>query len=285
MRKYQRIITRKAVLIVSPGKGNNFLPGAKKDPINVKEFLKSESGGAWYDEEIVILNDPSYFEVQQTVDGAIADYVFVYYSGHGYTDAEKNRMLCLRDYNISDTTLLNASPRQLVVIDACRNFAGEGLGEIIFPEPEFYYFEGSPARDIFTTYIENSPVGKLIVHGTRSGHYSYDSPTGGMFTSALLSVSARINAPVTYLPATIKSVLSHVPSVLEEKGNSQRPSIAYQLGNMTVPFAIGVPRGVYRRQVRKIPQRTVQAVQSTGNGWGGLAATVLIVCAIAAVAK
>ena len=50
---------RRALLIGCPGKGNDFLPGVKKDIENYKEYLKSNNGGKWYDDEIISLYDSS----------------------------------------------------------------------------------------------------------------------------------------------------------------------------------------------------------------------------------
>lgn len=265
-----KLPTRKAILIGCPGIGINFLSGVKQDLKNVSKYLQSEKGGVWYESEIDLLYNPTFAQVKQAIKNAIADYVVVYFSGHGYTDIDTNgRMICLKDYEISDNHLLNNSLRQLVVIDACRNEVGQGLSGVPDFEPQWEYFTGSPVRELFDNYIKNSPAGKLIVHGTQRGEYSYDSSTGGMFTNALLYIGTRIKADQKYTQAPISKVLNYIPEILQQQENYQIPSIAYRTGNLKVPFAIGVPK--YNLQKSTKTARKQQSVtngnQSSGGGW------------------
>jgi len=279
MNYYNQYPTRKAILIGCPGSGDSFLNGVKQDLNNVSKYLQCEKGGVWYENEIEPLYNPSFNQVKQALQNSIADYVFVYFSGHGYTDNDTNsRMICLKDYCISDKHLLNASHRQLVLIDACRNLSGQGLSGLPDFEQEWSYYTGSPVRDLFDRYIQNSPPGKLIIHGTQKGHYSYDSSTGGMFTNALLNIGTRIKAEQKYTQASISRVLEFVPQVLQKQGNSQIPSIAYKTGNLTIPFSIGVPKSNLSKAIRTVPQRQLANVSnnSSNAGWAVLGLSLLV---------
>lgn len=272
MSYYNQYPKRKAILIGCPGSGDSFLSGVKQDLENVSKYLQSEKGGVWYENEIKPLYNPSYLQVKQAIENAVADYVLVYFSGHGYTDTDNNaRMICLKDYDISDKHLLNNSLRQLVLIDACRNEVGQGLSGIPDFEPQWVYFTGSPVRELFDNYIKKSPVGKLIVHGTQRGEYSYDSSTGGMFTNALLNIGTRIKADQKYTQAPISTVLNYVPQVLQPQGNFQIPSIAYKTGNLTVPFAIGIPKYNMPKATRTVRQRQLATTNNSSSGGGWLA--------------
>lgn len=278
MSSYNQYPTRKAVLIGCPGSGNSFLSGVKQDLENVSKYLQSEKGGVWYKHEIEPIYNPSYTQVKKAIEKAIADYVFIYFSGHGYTDGDTNaRMICLKDYYISDKHLLNNSYRQLVLIDACRNEVRPGISGIPDYEPEWHYFTGSPVRQLFDNYIKSSPAGKLIVHGTQRGEYSYDSSTGGMFTNALLNIGTRIKADQKYSQVSIRTVLNYVPQVLQPQGNSQIPSIAYKTGNLTVPFAIGVPKSAPQKTFNRLPQRQLATSKaSSSNDWLALGFGLLV---------
>ncbi|HRJ29760.1 MAG TPA: caspase family protein [Cyclobacteriaceae bacterium] len=261
------VITRKAVLIGSPGHQNNFLRGVGSDIRNMSKFLQSNKGGAWRKEDILILDNPNLAQVSLVLRSVTADYLFVYFSGHGYTDWRRGlRMLALRDYNIQDLHLLNSSPRQLIIVDACRSYAAPGLSGVPAFEDHVDHFEGSPAHELFNEYIACSPEGKLIVHATQPGKVSIDSPSGGHFTQALLRVATRMKTKEDYLPCLIDSVLTHVPGVLRKNRNFQIPSIVYEEGNLTVPFALGST------------QPSLKGKQKTGSGElvGTLAITLLL---------
>lgn len=231
-------VSRKAILIGCPGHNGNFLPGVKRDLENMSRFLQSNKGGAWMRNEIIILQNPSRYEALSLVQHTIADYVFVYFSGHGFSALNNSRMVVLRDHAISDCDLLNDSPRQLVIIDACRNYSAPGLSGVPEFDEQVDHFE-SAAYQVFSESIACSPEGKLIVHATQPGKYSYDSPSGGYFTQALLHIATRMKTEEYYSPCTVNNVLYHVPTLLKQNRNSQIPSITYRSGNLTVPFALG----------------------------------------------
>ena len=233
-------ITRKAIVIGCPGRDGNFLRGVKHDLQLMSRFLQSNKGGAWEKNEIVLLNNPTISEVKYVTQSTNVDYSMVYFSGHGYTDKNSNnRMIVLRDGSIPDWQLLNQSPRQLVLVDACRNYLAPGLSGVPAFEDAIDHFEGSPAYELFSECIAMSPYGSLIVHATQEGKYSYDSPRGGCFTQALMHISTRMKTDSDYSPCSIQSILPHVPKVLKVMGNTQAPTITYSSGNLKVPFAFG----------------------------------------------
>lgn len=233
-------ITRKALLIGCPGKSNTFLPGVKKDLQQMGRFLQSNKGGAWKRDEIISLDNPSVDETVNIIQSLLVDYLLIYFSGHGYTDIlSNNRMISLRDGNIPDWQLLNKSPRQLVLVDACRNYLAPGLSGIPAFEDSIDHFEGPPTYELFSECIAMSPYGSVIVHATQEGRYSYDSPKGGYFTQTLIHVSTRIKTDSDYSPCSIQSILANVPKVLKSMGNTQTPTISYISGDLKVPFAFG----------------------------------------------
>jgi hypothetical protein len=262
-------ITRKAILIGCPGSGNSFLRGVAEDLINMENFLQSDKGGRWFPDEIVTLTNPSFEKVFSVVHSTNEDYNFIYFSGHGFTSHDNSRMLALRDNNIADLFFINDSPRQLIVVDACRNYVAPGISGIPDLGEEWFSFDGVyEAREMFDNYIVNSPHGKTIIHATQIGEYSYDSSTGGYFTKALLNISTRVMAE-TYRPIFITRVLDFVPQVLQKQGNSQVPCITYTQGNLIVPFAIAVPQTSQSKpQPRRIPQRQFATTNNNSSGAG-----------------
>lgn len=271
-------VTRKAILIGCPGSGNSYLHGVAEDLTNVKNFLQSDKGGRWYSNEIIRLNNPTFEQLFQIIHSTKTDYNFIYFSGHGFTSQNWKRMLALRDNNIEDLFFINDSHRQLIVIDACRNYVAPGISGIPDLGEQWEHFDGVyEARIMFDRYIANSPYGKTIVHATQKGHYSYDSSTGGYFTKALLNITTRVKSE-TYKPIFINKVVDVLPQVLQKQGNSQVPEIAYSEGQLIVPFAIAVPQLTIPKP--RFPQRQLVTTNnnSSGAGWAllGLAAIFLI---------
>ncbi len=278
-----RNVNRKAILISCPGSGSSFLPGPATDLENFKEFLQSDKGGRWYANEITTLPNPTFDQLFDVVHSTKADYNFIYFSGHGYTTDEFKRMVALRDSNIEDLFFINDSRRQLIIIDACRNYIGTGISGTLDLGEQWEHFDGVyEAREIFDRHIKNSPHGKTIVHATQVGQYSYDSQTGGYFTKTLLHVSTRIKTE-TYRPIFISQILPVLPKVLKKQGNAQIPEITYIEGNMKVPFTIAVPKMIFPKP--KIPQKKYATVTVDNSAGGGLLLFGLVLLLIAASSK
>jgi hypothetical protein len=268
-------ITRKAILIGCPGKKDRLLRGVKIDLLRISKFLQSDKGGAWNRNEIFCLEDPGLTEVISIVKAAIADYVFVYFSGHGYTGIGNSRMITLRDQSMNDLNLLNSSPRQLVVVDACRNYTAPGLGDVPAFEDDVDHFEAQSTYELFSECIATSPEGKLIIHSTQPGKYAYDSPSGGYFTQALLHISTHMSASVIYTPCSIQSVLNHVPRLLQANSNNQIPGITYSEGHLAVPFAFSSNAGLESKS----------QIDSSKELTGAILVTLALVCVVIAVSN
>jgi hypothetical protein len=235
-------IKRRAVLVGCPGPADNFLNGVRHDLNNFPNYLKSDRGGKWDDSEITILNNPTSAELRFVVENAIADYTFIYFSGHGYQEIRtQTDLICLRDTDIPVLELLNKSPKQLVLVDACRNEMGYQISGVPEFETPFDDFSGSPVRELFDDCIRTSHSGAMIVYGTQPGCPAFDSRNGGVFTNALFKIAKKFDYGSTYNTVPLRTALEYVPLELLKKGKHQIPSIVFESGQLTVPFAISLP--------------------------------------------
>lgn len=271
-------ITRKAIIIGCPGKGNNYLFGVDYDLQNITTYLLSDRGGHWFENEITTLTNPTEQKIHTIVASAYADYVLIYFSGHGYTSTTHERMLVTNDKAISDLSLLNKSPRQLIIIDACRNYVRPGISGLPDFGDAYLDFEGQyPSRDMFDRRIAASPHGKMIIHATKKGKYSLDSSNGGYFTKALLHAATGIKLMANTV-CSIEQILIYVPSILKSQGANQIPSISYSTGNLQVPFAVEIAN--QQEYKNHLPKPLTRLEQGQPNMAG--AALLLLVLIIAA---
>ncbi|MBS1563313.1 MAG: caspase family protein [Bacteroidetes bacterium] len=234
-------VTRRAVLIGAPGKEPHFLRGVQHDLRNLKRFLQSERGGSFFAEEIIILTNPSFGDIIAAIFGSSVDYLFVYFSGHGCTRNGNQRMIALDGYERRDIDLLNREcPRQLVIVDACRDFVREGPGAIGGLGDRFDSFTGSATRELFDEWILHSPRGHVILHATAPGKSACDTNRGGVFTRAWLdNANHFIPEPgYDYAPVYLPLLLQQTVYSLEAKEEEQRPEIVFHEGDFLVPFAV-----------------------------------------------
>ena len=252
MRSTRETIKRIAVLIGCPGMGPSSLRGVHPDIRNMYQYHRSPRGGAWLPEEIIVLWSPTREQLLDIIGGIEADFLRVYFSGHGCADLVYDRtpgvegivdvrMLALSGNDlVCDLELVNWSiPRQEIICDCCRLRPGarisgipETFEEIPFTEEEFY-----EARELFNKYIQLSPEGKVIIHSTLDGEPAADTDAGGTFTFALLESALNYQSTHRNMPAGLDLMLDRAARQLS-KSCTQCPEIIYLDGHITVPFAL-----------------------------------------------
>lgn len=104
------------------------LPGARRDAEKWISFLGSELGGAWNEEEMLLLHKPASAFVRSLVGQHSQDYVFLAFSGHGFEEYNPTlrkdvTKICLNDYERA-VTVDAIAPFRLgtIVLDCCRGF-------------------------------------------------------------------------------------------------------------------------------------------------------------------
>lgn len=117
---------RKALLIGSPG-----LPGTKtyledmtKNDLNkIKSYLMSNSGGKWYEEEILLIDTNNISEVKRYIEHVRSennDFVFCAFTGHGWYDGNRStRVFEIGNNNLYESELRQLSSKQISVFDSC----------------------------------------------------------------------------------------------------------------------------------------------------------------------
>jgi len=126
------VINRYAIIIeASNVKNQDFLPGARLDARNWYSFLTSDLGGAWNDNEICVLSQPSSYAIRRLLLQHSRDYVFLAFSGHGFEEYSFSSRkyvtkICLNDSE--QAVAIDAiTPTQLgtSIFDCCRGIERE----------------------------------------------------------------------------------------------------------------------------------------------------------------
>jgi Caspase domain len=246
---------RKAILIGSQTPAAKKIPGVYKDLESFKRFLIAPSGGAWNEREIIIRTDPSLVELEKLFSGFVADYLLIYFSGHGFTRLDGARMLCFQEGDFADQQLIecNPSPRKLMLVDACRTRERPGRIGAIWPEEKWDYATGySEARAIFDQYISDSAFGWTIVHATEFDHPAIENENGGYFTQAILDVMMTFQSSGQHAVVGIDHVVKEAALKLQKNTIPQNPCI-YRSGYLSVPFGLVSPNFIYVNDNMNLP--------------------------------
>ncbi len=187
-------ITRQAILIGAPSVKPE-LPGVMVDIRDIKNFLMSNQGGAWREDEIIILVDqPLSIVRRQLACASSKDYVFITCSGHGEhrigQRTEETVMWLNEREAISINEVNPQNKRHLVVADVCRKLK-------VMPKAsteKLSIFSESRAlsnvinyREIFNNAVMSNPEGRIVLYSCNKNQIAGDDGTGGVFTQELLS--------------------------------------------------------------------------------------------------
>jgi len=197
---------KQAIIIVTPNlPGSDKLPGAAQDAEAWRSFLLSPEGGAWQLEEIKVLSDQS----TSVIEGVLTlesqkglDYCLLAFSGHGHykvlpDSTKETRLFVSHTEYFTERTLSVRAKRELVVMDACREYGGE----VITENEKISSFSGSrmiraedrfaKAREIFEKALLLSPEGRTLIYSC-----SLNQKAGDIFsfTRFLISDAERLAA-------------------------------------------------------------------------------------------
>jgi hypothetical protein len=189
---------RVAILIeASRARGQKEILGAAVDVRRLREWLGSNCGGAWNEDEIRELPNPSLAQVQQAIgDAASSDFSFVSFSGHGGITEDRfgNRLQKLiigSGEEIDLAALRPGSKRNILLCDACRII--EKLSAIYESvkaaalEQRSSSFERFRYRKAYEDAVESANPGTYTAFGCSPNEFSREDPlNGGYFTASLV---------------------------------------------------------------------------------------------------
>ena len=184
-------MNRKALLLGNT-KG---LPGVQIDLNNMYQFLLSNTGGAWYPDEILKYENISRSALDLLLlsyKQAKLDYFFIYFSGHG--GYIRNTVLSLNSNNetINEYELVGFSERQLNIYDCCRYIEEEQ--KVAKSMDSMRAFSESSAYNYRLQYEKRIMAAKpqqVCLYACSVGEYANDTRNGGVYTQNLLLMAQK----------------------------------------------------------------------------------------------
>lgn len=189
-------LKRRAYIVRSTETANNDdLPGVLVDKRRVVEFLISSQGGAWRTDEISVCDDIGLFPT----DEPVFDYALLWFSGHGFIHSKTgDTYIIMRDGRTLSVDKMNiASPRQTIVIDACRivylptieeMYKGASLGALLDEDDDYRM----RCRATYDAAILSAEKGRIIVYSCSPDESAGENARiGGFFTNAILESASE----------------------------------------------------------------------------------------------
>jgi hypothetical protein len=186
---------RRAIIIYCDHTVSGELYGPPFDNENYRSFLISNLGGAWDDDEILSLPNPSAALVLKEVKSFMsgADYTFIIFTGHGFlnTDERNRQYLEVADKNISILNLRTRARRQTLIIDACRGFYSPSTEILRGLSEKFEHFIGDPftTRETFERAVMRADEGLTILYAASRNQTALDTGNGAAYLLSLLKTA------------------------------------------------------------------------------------------------
>ena len=238
-------MNRKAILIGCPGivGREGYLRGVTKDIDSYAKYLTSSIGGAWYPNDVIMLNNPNKAKLIEFLKGLpLSDYLFMVYSGHGWQkNPDSPSLISLNDSeDISITEILaitkSKSNRQLLILDSCRSYPAQ---QIQMSEKRAYREDSaenlSRSRLLFDKYLEISDEGFCSLYSASKGQAAQEDGNGGVFTQSLIQSSLNYGTGVL----TINKAFNNAVAFMDEHFETiQVPEYNGGRRNNHFPFAV-----------------------------------------------
>lgn len=205
---------RKALLIGYSGwdTKEEMLNGVSKDLNNYKNFLLSLEGGAWFEDEIITLEDTNIKTLKSVILNLKmeqCDIVFTVYSGHGeYDSANRCRNVWIDSKTkCSERELYNLAPKQIIILDSCsgekedKYSASENRAQMLLENK--YINKRTLARKKYEQKCNECINQTLKFYAAERGTYANDTSEGGVYSSELLKVLHNSNDDISIYKAHI----------------------------------------------------------------------------------
>ncbi|QWA30540.1 caspase family protein [Pseudomonas sp. RC3H12] len=240
------MISRKAILIGAPSVPK-FLQGVLHDLEDMKDFLCSDAGGAWRENEIVTLIDqPGHVVMEHVRAAKDVDYVFILCAGHGEhhsSGTDSSTVICLTETEDLAIDLINPrNKRHFVVVDVCRDLVPvqEISKAVLKAAMESYSAEDKfDYRTAFDSAVMDCPEGRIVAYSCSVDQSAGETNRGGMFTQSLIA-SHEYFSPNSgsHGLVTVEQAFEWAKNNTYEKNAPQMPVLEAGRRRVFYPFAI-----------------------------------------------
>jgi len=223
---------RRALLIGYTGADSNedTLEGVLFDLEKYKNYLMSSRGGAWENDEIIVLNAPtkSKLKIQLLLAKADGiDMMFTVFSGHGdFDDVEKGcrRFLLNKDEIVWEKELWNIAKKQILICDSCAGLRSRNANESLLEEKRVSNIiktssnERLLARKKYDTWCYECENQLIRLYAAKAGTYAEDQD-GGVYTNCLIDVLEHSEKSISIMAAHDRA-----KPIVELRTNGQKPT-------------------------------------------------------------
>jgi hypothetical protein len=240
-------MNRLALLIYCDNTESGELVGPPHDNLNYRQFLKSNLGGAWHEDEIISLRNPSSADVAYYIYSSFEgiDYAFTLFSGHGFINVDHNNLqyIELKDKDVSILNLRNKCPKQTLIVDACRGYFSplkKALENLLLDSYRGFSGDSFSTRNIFDDAVMRADQGWTTLYAASENQTALDTSNGGAYLLSLIGASnvwKRVNADSNILQINSAHEIAKI-YLSENFATTQKPTMSQEKRIRHFPFAV-----------------------------------------------
>ena len=199
-----RAMRRRALILHYAGDVTNYLTGVSADIENIKNFLRSNYGGAWEDSEITVTpNNSSVNDLKCYFNESVEStyYYLIFYTGHGSYIEGKGSIYWLNNQEyINDAWLQNCIGKKaaaMLISDSCQVIEKLQEGGIL--EQRSFSVETlksvrEECRVLYNETLRKLPSGMFVTASSVSPgeEAAEDSKLGGYYIHSLLQAAKKV---------------------------------------------------------------------------------------------
>jgi len=191
---------RRALLIGSPGihRTKGYLGDmTEKDLNKIKNYLMSNNGGCWYENEILIIDTNKIDDVKKYIEivrNENNDFVFCAFSGHGWYDGNNfTRVFEIGKDSLYESEFRQLSSKQLMVSDSCAEIYIEKVSHENFKLESSILIDSADTknyREIYENKISECKPQEINLYSSSINELSHtDDNLGGYFIHYLFNTA------------------------------------------------------------------------------------------------
>lgn len=246
---------RRAILIEAANvKGLDYLPGAEADIRNYQQYLCSITGGCWQKTEIRALSKPSRSQLLAEIGAAEreAEYLFISFSGHGYTKRTSSQlpcpsdnqltMLCLNDSEEIPVSDINPAIKNFFIADSCRSFEQVMEKAKAFAErltATARSMREEIARVLFDAAVRSAEAGQILAYSCGVNESAgKDKNSGGYFSSTMMECGITLSSSGSQRAISTREIFDCASLAVKLKAAQQNPLYFAGRRMRHFPFAV-----------------------------------------------
>jgi len=198
------------------------------DAANWNDFLTSDKGGAWEDNEIITLKNPVKADITSklhSIQSSFTEYLLIIFAGHGGINKITNEQVFSinKHEDILLKDLCDIVNKELIIADTCSSFFIESESRA-YLQKSFASLNSSRSlyRVKYNERISTVAAGTTYLISSGINQTAQDDSDGGKFTKIFLSCARESSEKIYDIKTAYDDVVKIMPSTQQPRLSNGR---------------------------------------------------------------